>query len=139
VWPARSIAERRRRQRDDRNLEPRLADLTLSVQADCFPERIAGFLRRPVLESPIDELRRALHAFESRALEATAEGGQLEDGVAREHEEGDDAEQDFGEFFHAPSLASPWLSSDVQRFGACAGVVHNRDSTSAASRSRKPL
>ena len=46
-----------------------------------------------------------LHALEPFAIEAAAEGGELEDAVAREREEGDDAEQDLGEFLHRLSVA----------------------------------
>jgi hypothetical protein len=98
-------AGRCRRQRNHRNFELRLANLTLAVQAECFRDRAARFLWRRVLESSIDELGRVMHARESLTIEATAEGGELEDAVAREREEGDDADQDLGEFLQAVRTA----------------------------------
>jgi hypothetical protein len=89
-----------------------------------FPERTVGVLRRCVLESPIDELGRALHALESLAIEAAAEGGELVGGVAREHYEHDEAEQDLGESLHPASLASSLRLQPRHR--AAAGNQHKR-------------
>jgi hypothetical protein len=120
-------------QGNNRNFKLRLANLSLPIQAQCFPERPVSFLRRRVLEAPIDELRRAAHALESFAGEATAERGELEDAVAGQQNQGDDAEQDLGQFLHATSVAPSSFGS------ACTGVVHNRNSSSAAKTPRKAL
>ena len=91
-------AKRCRRQRNNRNLELRLANLTLAIQRERCPDRVARLLGRRVLEAAIDELGRVLHALEPLASEATAESGELEDAVARNDDDHDDAEQDLGEF-----------------------------------------
>ena len=72
------------------------------------------------------------HALESLAVEAAAERGQLEDAVASEREDNDDAEQDLGEFLHPdqPSIVRAITvrlpSNSWQSEGAINGLARSK-------------
>ena len=117
-------AQRCRRQRNHRNFELRLADLTLAIQAQRFPERTPRALRRRVLESTIDPLGRLLHAGESFPIEATAEGGELQDAVARDDEDGDDRGQDLCDLLQAVGCATHTARLAPGAYCASTSAIH---------------
>src|SRR5688500_8520779 len=74
--------------RDHGDLELRLANLALPIEAPRLQQRRIRILRRSIFKSSADELRRAAHALETRPLESAAKLRKLKDQIAgnRQHD-----------------------------------------------------
>src|SRR5688572_30601898 len=99
--------------RDHGDLELRLANLSLPIEPPRLQQRRIRILRRSIFKSSADELRRAAHALETRALESPAELRQLKDKIDghRQHDDGHGAELQY--FLETHCSVIPSVARDL--------------------------